>query len=594
MTIETKSRSELKSYFVRNAIPTEANFAALIDAPLNQSDDGVFKLGSEPLSVVAAAGDRKPTLRLYDTYPKQAPSWTISLKPSQVPNDASTVRDGFGIVDGEGNTRLFIDRSTGALGLGVNAPQGAVDVLVPGAHSTWNRFIVAGATGWDGSTSHVTIGTGTGGIMLRNPHVPWLANESRASIRYGLSGGTGGGKYWDVGIRADSKFTFAFHGIDAHKLSLDANGNLSVTGKVSGSSVETGGTVSCAGLLFDTSVPGHLERDGSLYRTGGQVYLTVDDNLYIRKTNGDWTARFLTTNGSLTLTGGLDAGAPSLMRKIAVNDSTNSGATRGLWLWGINDHNHVIYSANPSGTSPAGNTAVRGYFDANHRMRFRTSAGGQGFLFENSSETALVDIDSDSGALWAKGALYTGDSALYFVNTEHDHTGIGNTQGYAAIENAKNHNALMILGRSTPGGRIVRVWDHFSVAGTKNFAIDHPLDPERRELVHSVVEGPEAAVFYRGEARLEDGRCTITLPAYFEKLTRREGRTVLITPKFAADEPSYAILAASAVVDGEFSVRAMAGDNLQQPFYWEVKAVRADVAPIEVEPLKPAGLRAVS
>lgn len=55
--------------------------------------------------------------------------------------------------------------------------------------------------------------------MLRNPHVPWLANESRASIRYGLSGGTGGGKYWDVGIRADSKFTFAFHCIDAHKLS---------------------------------------------------------------------------------------------------------------------------------------------------------------------------------------------------------------------------------------------------------------------------------------------------------------------------------------------------------------------------------------
>lgn len=38
----------------------------------------------------------------------------------------------------------------------------------------------------------------------------------------------------------------------------------------------------------------------------------------------------------------------------------------------------------------------------------------------------------------------------------------------------------------------------------------------------------------------------------------------------------------------------MAGDNLQQWFYWEVKAVRADVAPIEVEPLKPAGLRAVS
>ena len=39
----TKDRNELKAYFVRNAIPTEGNYADLIDSQLNQAQDGVFK-----------------------------------------------------------------------------------------------------------------------------------------------------------------------------------------------------------------------------------------------------------------------------------------------------------------------------------------------------------------------------------------------------------------------------------------------------------------------------------------------------------------------------------------------------------------------
>lgn len=37
-----KTRSQLKPYFVKNAIPTEGNFADLIDSALNQSEDGVI------------------------------------------------------------------------------------------------------------------------------------------------------------------------------------------------------------------------------------------------------------------------------------------------------------------------------------------------------------------------------------------------------------------------------------------------------------------------------------------------------------------------------------------------------------------------
>jgi hypothetical protein len=69
-------------------------------------------------------------------------------------------------------------------------------------------------------------------------------------------------------------------------------------------------------------------------------------------------------------------------------------------------------------------------------------------------------------ALVINSGIYAGNSDLYFTKTDHNHTGIGNTTGYAAIENAANYNALMILGRAgTPKGRTVKLWDYLEVYG---------------------------------------------------------------------------------------------------------------------------------
>jgi hypothetical protein len=446
MANKTKTRSELKLYFVKNAIPTEGNFAELIDAQLNQADDGVFKPGGEPLSVVAAPGDQKRTLRLYGAYPAANPDWLISLNP-QNPAAPATNQAGFGIADGAGTTRLMLDPAgnltvTGGvtytgqlskldvkdvftaivraadflighssrrgtpgralvdakdalhLNYGKDWPQTVIgsslvvsdtlDVRLPGGTGAWNRFVVNTTSAWgDGASQYVTIGAGgAAGIMFWNPHVTWMAAENRASIRYGRTGGTAGNTWWDAGVRADGAFSF------------NANDN--------------------AG---------------------------IGETLKITKTG------FTSTKG------------------IAVNDGQNTGVGRGVWLWSPSDSNHVLYSATPAtGKSPAGANAVAGFLDSNHRMRFRTSTG-QGFLFENSSEVALVDIDSDDGRLWTKGAIYAGSSDLYFSETNHNHTGWGNTTGWAAIENAANYGALMILGRQTAAGRIVKLWDVLEVYG---------------------------------------------------------------------------------------------------------------------------------
>jgi hypothetical protein len=119
----------------------------------------------------------------------------------------------------------------------------------------------------------------------------------------------------------------------------------------------------------------------------------------------------------------------------------------------------------------------------------------------------------------------------------------------------------------------------------KTFIIPHPTDAERY-LVHTTLEGPENAVFYRGSAQLSDGSAEVTLPSYFEAATRAEGRTVLLTPRFINASEPLSALAASPIAGGSFTVRAIGASNPAQRFDWEVKAVRSDAAPLVAEPLR--------
>jgi hypothetical protein len=100
------------------------------------------------------------------------------------------------------------------------------------------------------------------------------------------------------------------------------------------------------------------------------------------------------------------------------------------------------------------------------------------------------------------------------------------------------------------------------------------------------LEGPEAGVCHRGEGRLVGGVATIELPASFEALARPEGRTVQVTPLWDGLSSRCSALAATTVREGQFRVRALDAGDPEQRFYWEVKAVRTDVPPLEVEPLQ--------
>ncbi|HFE45995.1 MAG TPA: hypothetical protein ENJ18_10985, partial [Nannocystis exedens] len=124
MEIKKRNRTELKSYFVKNAIPTENNFADLIDATLIQASDGVAKPAGDPLSIEAIGDNssRRQLLNFYDSFSDNQPQYSIELNPRSDPDDAATGKTGLSLSDGTGSSRIFIQSQTGYVGIGTNAP----------------------------------------------------------------------------------------------------------------------------------------------------------------------------------------------------------------------------------------------------------------------------------------------------------------------------------------------------------------------------------------------------------------------------------------------------------------------------------------
>jgi hypothetical protein len=106
-------------------------------------------------------------------------------------------------------------------------------------------------------------------------------------------------------------------------------------------------------------------------------------------------------------------------------------------------------------------------------VRFEANSAGGGDFSSYATPLAMemggnvgIGTTAPQGTLDVRGDIRAGNSDIYFTQPNHNHTGIGNTAGFAAIENAADYGALMILGRAGTGvGRYVRLWDYLQVNG---------------------------------------------------------------------------------------------------------------------------------
>jgi hypothetical protein len=226
-----------------------------------------------------------------------------------------------------------------------------------------------------------------------------------------------------------------------------------------------------------------------------------------------------------------------------------------------------------------------------------SGGGGAGFSFMNRDANAsFVDgvgsrwvLYSLSGIarLWSSGDRLLVSPAEGNIGVRGMHPLVGLPTGWGGGVHTWDVYAEGTVGCGQNGA--LKSWMNSGgalFATTKNFVIDHPLDPTAH-LVHAAIEGPEHGVYYRGEGRLTDGNAVVELPRYFESLCRTDGRTIQVTARLDGDaEPGQ--LGAGDIVDGRFAVRGADATPKDQRFYWEVKAIRSDVDGLDVEPNRDA------
>ena len=357
----------------------------------------------------------------------------------------------------------------------------------------------------------------------------------------------------------------------------------------------------------------------------GALTATADLTVTGTLSTGTFTTAALTVTGAATVAGALTVNGPlSASSSLFTRSLTANELTTGLLEADSLSTNDLTVTTTVSagGALSAGGPVTIGAAPGQNRRtlhvvgsEIHSGGGGGGYSFSDRNVTEFVNSPG-SGQRWVWYAL--GGSARLWSGGDRLLVSPGGTVTFPAGDFGRQDGpttlslwgsrifdpgggALFLrsgggvvafdggdnvgIGTSAPqsllhvAGRLFA--DVVATGGPKLFVIDHPLDPDR-QLAHACIEGPEAAVYYRGESRLVDGVAHVVLPGYFEALVRSDGRTVQLTAVADLDEP-VAVLAATPVVDGAFTVRAATEANPRQRFYWQVTGVRADVEPLEVE-----------
>jgi len=153
---------------------------------------------------------------------------------------------------------------------------------------------------------------------------------------------------------------------------------------------------------------------------------------------------------------------------------------------------------------------------------YGTTPTGSGYGVEGSATTGrgvqgtattgwgVCGTATATGGIGIYGeALVSGAYAGYFANVNGTGAYLaGPTYGAALFGNTYCAQTLYVAG-------------NFGSGGTKNFKIDHPLDPENKYLYHASVESSEVKNIYDGVVTLDgNGEATVNLPKWFETLNK--------------------------------------------------------------------------
>jgi hypothetical protein len=274
------------------------------------------------------------------------------------------------------------------------------------------------------------------------------------------------------------------------------------------------------------------------------------------------TATAIGVTGDNNATSGLSNGVYGLAASSSGNgvyglntDTTGTGSG-GAGMWG--------QTSSPNGFGVVGLNTAGGY------GVYGSSATGVGILGVCTPTGSNICFNgiagentSTSGAVngvWGLTASPEG-SAVYMVNTAGGDLLFGTEKdGGDSTFYVQAAGSGYFAGNLDVAGAIT--------AGTKDFKIDHPLDPANKYLVHASVESSEMMNIYTGNITTDGGgAATVQLPEWFEALNRDFRYQLTVMGQFAQ------AIVSDKVANHQFRIKT---DKPNVEVSWQVTGVRHD------------------
>lgn len=280
-------------------------------------------------------------------------------------------------------------------------------------------------------------------------------------------------------------------------------------------------------------------------------------------------------NNTSNVSGALGAAFSSLANNgVACRGTAESATGAGIGVYGISNGDAGMgVQGRASGTTGVGVKAVSAL------------AGGIGLWAQNQAGGLAAKFD---GNTQANGNLVVQPPAdgvgTFMVKYSNGNELLGVAAGGGGYMQLRAPNSLKTLYYGTApvgmfvvgdaGTQLVKCYIDNSGVGTieanvKNFVQPDP-DNVNRDIVYASIEGPEAAAYVRGTARLKNGQAHVALPKHFTNVSLPDGMTVQVTPQSFESE-GLAVVSRSLT---GFDVRELRRGTGTYDFDWEVKAVR--------------------
>ncbi|HET7206911.1 MAG TPA: hypothetical protein VFI95_10070 [Terriglobales bacterium] len=222
--------------------------------------------------------------------------------------------------------------------------------------------------------------------------------------------------------------------------------------------------------------------------------------------------------------------------------------------------------------------------------------GGDGIDTFGGGGDTTTTFNTGGTGIFAEGGLgFNGGNGVFGLGGGGGPCCIGSVDGdggfFEGGSNSLNAgDGIVALAGSGLAGNFqgsVDITANLNVSGTKNFKIDHPLDPGNKYLIHSAVESSEMMNIYTGNVTTDtQGEATVRLPQWFEAENGDFRYQLTVIGQFA-----QAIISQK-IANHQFTIRTSA-PNVEVS--WQVTGVRQDAYakahPLVVEQDKEARIR---